>query len=232
MNIMKTAIAARDDTSIVAAISKIQDSVLTTVFAHYPAGLTFDCVMTELRELVGSRSVRVSAAYRDASVARLQCILQALLYARMRMHLSTLVGMALDHVADIESGIEDGTYDRDDNRDLPLKRAVVDAFDPCVPYSSARALMGEPSMVLCIMTPCEGLTSFHQQGTEPGVIVRTIDCTRSTGDKVVFSPDWVSLLDQAFGDNRPPYVQVATRADTDRAGPAAAIDLEAMEVGP
>lgn len=48
MNIMKTAIAARDDTSIVTAISKIQDSVLTTVFAHYPAGLTFDCVVTEL----------------------------------------------------------------------------------------------------------------------------------------------------------------------------------------
>lgn len=229
MNIMKTAIATRDDTSIVSAISKIQDSVLNTVFAHYPSGLSFDCVVTGLHELIASRSVRVRAVYRDAGVERLQWILQALLHARMRMHLSTLVAMALDHVADIESGIEDGTYDPDDNRDLPLKRAAVDAFDQCVPYYGARAFVGEPSMVLCVMTPCKGLTSFYQQGTEPGVIVRTVDCTRPTGEKLVFSPEWATLLARAFRDNPPPYVQVAARTESDRAGLPAAIDHDAMD---
>lgn len=215
MNTMKNTIDARADTLIGAVISQIQANVLATVFVDYPLGSTFDCVVTGLHELISSRSVLVRPAYRDNSVERLQWHLQALLYTRMHSHLQTLVGMALDHVADIESGIEDGTYKGVDNPDVANKRTIMEAFDQCVPYSGGRVFQAEPSRVLCVMTPGNGLASFHEQGTEPGVVVRTIDCmTRAASDRVVFSLEWASLLAQAFGNDLPPYVLIGPPTDS------------------
>ena len=36
-----------------------------------------------------------------------------------------LLRMAEQHVEDIDSGVEDGTYDAEDNRDLPAKQASI-----------------------------------------------------------------------------------------------------------
>ena len=42
--------------------------------------------------------------------------------------LATLVACALQHVEDVESGVEDGTYSAAENEDLPRKRLAVDTF--------------------------------------------------------------------------------------------------------
>ena len=57
-----------------------------------------------------------------------------------------LLGMAEQHVEDIASGVEDGTYDAEDNRDLPAKQASITAANEMVQAMADKAIFVASSL--------------------------------------------------------------------------------------
>lgn len=123
--------------------------------------------------------------------------------------LSTVLRCAQQHVEDIESGLRDGDYEAEENKDLPDKQAALKRLDAWQEFmSSGRPATLQPNRYLVVLDKGGIMEEYFQQGNCWKTEVELLDCQNGiAGDLFIFTKDWKPLLTQVFHDQIPTYVQ-------------------------
>ena len=231
---METTIAAPAAKTSAPLHSPVEAQVLSQYFNAFPSNMSFDAILDHLGSLMTNCTVLVKSAYFGLQVDALRTLLRdtawgfdvALALMIDGIDLPVILDLAESYVSDIESGLEDGTYTKDENPNIGRYRATVDEAGRWYIHSVAPTLAtaradgvrnnapqpaksGSPSRVLSVVDSGGILEVYIEQGTTPGVECESVDgMNGEQGDSFTLTHEWLPLLTKAFGDKLPSYVKV------------------------
>lgn len=123
--------------------------------------------------------------------------------------LAMVIGCAQQHVEDIETGLRDGDYEKEENKDLPDKQSALERLTAWQEFlASGRPATLQPHRHLIVLDKGGIMEEYYQQGNCWETEVELLDCQNGiAGDLFIFTKEWKPLLMRAFFDQIPTYVQ-------------------------
>lgn len=201
--------------SITQQLLEVHRMTLDDVFCARPVNASFAEVLSNLDLWLSRAHLDLQTPYEGLSAGVIRQILRSTLYAHLMAHLPALVDMACDHLQEIESGIVDGTYCRDENLDLGDKKVIADAFVECV--AQGVEPMPIKTLVLVVLSAQGKVKTHVQPGAQPGAETAIIDCM--DGDAVVLDHRWEALVSGAFTGRLPSFVHIEAPATDESVTP-------------
>lgn len=188
----------------------LQEQVMSEMFDRRPGDATFKDVLTHAGDWLSSGALSPSPRHQCLSALALTELLRSSLYARLGGNLAGLIDLAQEHVSDVETGLQEGLYSAEENADLPLKVALLDAFRLCL-APEPQPHPG-PTLVLVVLSSGGIVSAVTQVGRLPGALIEVIDCMDGdAGDEFMLDACWSDLVNEAFNNDVPDFVHIRSK---------------------